>query len=174
MNSDNPENETIYISQFSIQTFLFLTAICSFCVIVIYAIFKSDSPLILLLFPLVIIFALIFLFTGKITLTPEYIVTSLDNKIYFSDVKSLGIFPLYGSIPFVPGYTIAVWRNNNLRFMVLQFIGCAYADNLTKIFINTALMKNPSIQISKSLITEYGEPPYLIDSVLMEKITGKR
>lgn len=174
MNSESLQNETIFISQVSIQTILFLTATCSFCVILIYAIFKSGPPLTLLLFPLIIIFAFIFLFTGKITLTPEYIVTSLDNKIYFDDVKSLSIFPLYGSIPFVPGYTIAVWRNNNLRFMVLQFIGCAYADNLTKFFINTALMKNPSIQISKSLITEYGEPPYLIDSVVMKKISGKR
>ena len=111
-------------------------------------------------------------------ITDEYIQFKsffLSKKRFYTQIQSIGILPGYGRflIPGVSGFVISTYSEDSLLAQNFRFVGCQYPHELTKLFVNAALEKNPSIEISKSLLRSYGQPPYVISPQIMQKIKGK-
>jgi hypothetical protein len=125
------------------------------------------------LFPISFIFGIaafpkILLSTQKI-----YIKRMIFSKIIpLDDITDIDIMSIYGRwyIPGVPGFIVTATNKSFWKTEQILFFGQEYAHVLTKLFINTAVAKNPSVNVSGSLRGSYGEPPYVIAPNILAKL----
>lgn len=124
------------------------------------------------------VFIYFYLLSFRISFNSDYIrVDSLlvQEKRSYEEITSIDIMPLYGRffIPGVPGFVIALGHQRYSRILNVRLAGCAYPHDLTKLFINAALEKNPAITVSKSLIRSYGAPPYTINPNVLATLEAR-
>lgn len=177
INADRSSIEPSIISQSSWQMriFTFIIILCACFGIYIAINFKIYYVAIQ---SLLFVFIYFYISSFRISFNSDFIrVDSLliQEKRVYEEITSIEIMPLYGRffIPGVPGFVIAVGHQRYSRILNVRFAGCAYPHDLTKLFINAALEKNPAITVSKSLIHSYGAPPYTVNPDVLAKLKSR-
>lgn len=165
-------------SQTSWQMNFFLILMIIVGIFYIYIAFEIKTY-IALIYPVIL---------GLIIPSLKFYSISFDNNIiqvkmlfynkskFYEEITSISITSSYGKflIPGVPGFAITLGNEKFSKIINILFVGRKCPHELTKLFINAAIAKNPSIRISKDIINAYGQPPYLIDEDKLIKILNSQ